>query len=462
MTLQTHILTGTISPEQEKSYLLVPFEMPAGVVHLDVTYSYSQAIGSDPMLVGRNTIDIGVFDPRGADFLGDGFRGWSGSAREHFFIGLEKATPGYTPGPLQTGLWQICLGAYKVAGIGCDYEITLEMTLEEAIPEVNFPKRLSLYPNASPAARPSGWYRGELHCHSHHSDGDSNPSIIIQKAEELGLDFLALTDHNVLSQQMELREIDTPLMLIPGMEVTTYHGHWNIWGDGDWIDFRVQNADEMQASVDAALAEGYLISTNHPKPYGPEWAFPTVHGFHCVEVWNGPWPFYNAIALAYWEERLQCGERLSAVGGSDSHFHHRDHHAALGHPTTYVYCEETPSPKKLLAGLRAGHAFITESPDGPQLYLSTLTAMMGDVIQTDLTSVDVIIRVISAEGKQLELLAGKDVVHTINVPANEWEITLSVKTTHINYVRAQLTTREHDTIHVHALTNPIYFNSNKR
>ncbi|NOG48474.1 MAG: CehA/McbA family metallohydrolase [Chloroflexi bacterium] len=129
-----------------------------------------------------------------------------------------------------------------------------------------------------------------MHCHTHHSDGDSDVMTVIRKAETIGLDFLAITDHNVLSQQVALASAETRLMLIPGMEVTTYKGHWNIWGAGPWIDFRVLSQDDMQTAVDAALAAGYLISCNHPRPFGPEWSYPEVTGFHCIEVWNGPWP----------------------------------------------------------------------------------------------------------------------------------------------------------------------------
>jgi hypothetical protein len=105
--------------------------------------------------------------------------------------------------------------------------------------------RISTFPTLLPldAARrgdirnDAGWYKRELHCLTINSDGDSQPEDVIHAAEALGLDFLAITDHNVQTQQIAILQSNTRLMLIPGLEVTTYKGHWNIWGDGGWVDF---------------------------------------------------------------------------------------------------------------------------------------------------------------------------------------------------------------------------------
>ncbi len=96
-------LTGHAETQQTKTYTHVPFEVPAGIGRIDVRYQYSDQVGSDPHLTNGNTVDIGIFDPRGIQFLTDGFRGWSGSARQEFFIGGHDATPGYLQGPSSRG-----------------------------------------------------------------------------------------------------------------------------------------------------------------------------------------------------------------------------------------------------------------------------------------------------------------------------------------------------------------------
>ncbi len=451
------ILEGTATPDQTQTYWHIPFEVPAGVSRLDVRYEYDNVIGSDPHLTDGNTVDIGIFDPRGIGFLGKGFRGWSGSARQSFFIGLEEATPGYMPGPIQAGTWHICLGLYKVAASNCHYKVTIGLTHGETAHVGEFPALLPLSSQPRPDKRqPSGWYKGEMHCHTYNSDGDSDPLDVIRKAEALGLDFLAITDHNVLTQQIKMRTADTDLILIPGMEVTTYKGHWNIWGDYDWIDFRVEQESDMQRSVAEAQRRGYTVSCNHPKPYGPEWVYEAVADFHSIEVWNGPWEMFNTHALEFWEAHLRRGKRYTAVGGSDAHFHQREHIAQLAQPTLWVYCEGDPSAVKLLDAIRAGHVFISEAPDGPQLYLQAGTHIMGDIIPARVDQLQVSVRAVHAIGAIIELCGSEGVLYSNTVETVDWETTFTVTTQQTRYVRAQLIDHTNSHHHIRALTNPLY------
>ncbi len=451
------ILEGTATPDQTLTYLHVPFEVPGGITQIAVRYEYDNVIGSDPQLTDGNTVDIGIFDTRGIDFLSEGFRGWSGSARQGFSIGLTEATPGYMQGPIQAGTWHICLGLYKVADSNCHYKITIELTHAETTATSTFPALLPLSSQARLDKRQaSGWYKGEMHCHTYHSDGDSDPLDVIRKAESLGLDFLAITDHNVLTQQIKMRTADTSLILIPGMEVTTYKGHWNVWGDKGWIDFRVCQESDMRRSVAEAQQRGYVVSCNHPKPYGPEWSYKAVDDFHCVEVWNGPWEIFNPRALEFWEAHLRQRKRYTAVGGSDSHFHQRDHIAQLAHPTLWIYCEGDPSAAKLLDAIRAGHVFISEAPTGPQIYLQAGDYMMGDVIPEQSAPLAVKIRVVDAVGDTLEVCGSDGIIHSLDLDSADWETTLEVDTHATRYIRAQIIDYT-DTHHkIRALTNPIY------
>lgn len=459
---RTHrlVLSGVLTADQTQTYPLLPFEVPPHAERIDVSYRYAGAIGSDPHLTGGNTVDIGIFDSRGASFMSEGFRGWSGSARSEFYLATTEATPGYMPGPLPAGTWNICLGAYKVADAGCVVEVTIVITEGDGQTVAEFPQRLPLSNAPRPDVRQAdGWYRGELHCHTVHSDGDSDPADVVRRAEALGLDFLAIMDHNVQSQQAALATVETPLMLIPGTEVTTYRGHWNTWGAGPWIDFRVLTEADMQAAVDMALAAGYLISCNHPKPFGPEWAYPEVTGFHCIEVWNGPWPAANDVALAYWDDHLRAGARIVAVGGSDCHFHKREHPAKLANPTTFIHCPGTPSPAGLLVGLRAGHAFISEAPDGPELILSAGGVMMGDGIRPEGTAAAFTVHIRRGQGKTLQIVTAEGVVYQSPVTEAEWQRTIEVRVAETPYVRAVLVSGSAEDLHVHAISNPVYIES---
>jgi hypothetical protein len=443
-----------LPPEQAWKFTYLPFEVPENIGRIDVAYHYDSAIGSDPALTGGNTIDIGIFDPRGIDCHASGYRGWSGSARPSFFIALDAATPGYMAGPIPPGCWHILLGPYKIAPAGCRYQVTITLTPTDQ-PQAEFPALLRLSNVPSARINADGWYKGELHCHTVHSDGDSTPEEIVRHAESLNLDFLAITDHNNRTQGIDLMSIDTDLMLIPGYEVTTYYGHWNIWGDNGWIDFRVQSADDLAQRIAEANRRGFLISCNHPRPYGPDWAFPAVNGFQCIEVWNGPWQLLNSTCLAFWEAKLRRGEQLTAVGGSDHHFTRRDHIARLGHPTTYIYCPDQPSPAGLLRALRAGHAFVTESPTGARLHLKAGAAMMGDsVLRPANGHLSIIVDVLDADGGRLQLVAADRVRAEADIVGNQAHLSFVVDVSDSPYLRAQLINPASGDICT--LTNPIY------
>jgi len=90
-------------------YRYLPVEVPAGAVALTVTLEH-----------GGGVLDLGCFD---AD---DRFRGWSGGARSTFTIAADAATPGYLPGPLAPGTWQVMVGLHRVPPDGVPWTVTAE------------------------------------------------------------------------------------------------------------------------------------------------------------------------------------------------------------------------------------------------------------------------------------------------------------------------------------------------
>ncbi len=461
MTQQTVTLEGFVPAGREKYYLDVPFEMPPGVARLDVRYRYSEQISSDPHMIGGNTVDIGLFDWRGDGFLSAGFRGWSGSERAEFFVTPTGATNGYMPGPLTPGTWHVSLGFYKVSPNGCHYTVEVTFTFgASAVTE--FPPMLTLdSPNYQPAPRANGWYKGELHCHTIHSDGDSTAAEVIAAAAALGLDFLAITDHNNITHLMELAALGVqPLILIPGYEVTTYRGHWNVWGPDTWVDFRVMSPEDMQAALDFAYQHTALASCNHPRPFGPPWEYPEVYSGQCVEVWNGPWVASNDVALEFWEQRLRRGEHLAAVGGSDMHHLKTEDYARLGTPTTWIYCPGQPTAAGLLAGLRAGHAFVSDAVDGPQIYLSAGEALAGDtVLRPPSGSLTLNVRVVAGAGLALQVVGAGGVLAQAPIVQDDQPFDFAVPVAATPYMRVQVIVPDAEDLTVRALSNPIYLES---
>jgi predicted metal-dependent phosphoesterase TrpH len=339
----------------------------------------------------------------------------------------------------------VLLGPYKVGPRGCDYQVDITFGDEPGAPEVR-PTTAQAQPPELPSAAEPGWLRGDLHCHTLHSDGDSWPAEMLARAVGRGLEFLGVTDHNQVGHQADYARVEgehLPIVL-PGVEVTTYGGHWNAWGTDKWWEFREPESEAVSRAMRAATASGAVVSINHPKPYGPPWEYPDAVGYHAVEVWNGAWERLNHVALAWWEQQLRAGRRLVALGGSDLHRlrtpdpdprHARD----LGVPTTWAQVGDDRTPAGVLSALRAGRVFVSRGPDGPQLFF----ARDGDGVR---------IHVVDSRGAALMLVSADGVEHAAHVTSNDWSARFRISQGG-NYLRAQVMDEHGQML---AVSNPLY------
>jgi hypothetical protein len=311
-------IVRSFTPAEQRSgrYQYIPFEVPPGTGTLRVSYQYDRANGD-------NVVDLGLFEPGPLDLGTRAFRGYSGGAKQNIILSPQETTPGYRPGPLPPGQWNLLLGLYKVRDAGV--EVTIYIEAEEgpsarALPGFVVPRL------KGPGAVASRWYVGALHTHTLHSDGDVAPATLMQQFREAKFDFVAITDHNNTTHQYELvadhRASTLPLWIL-GEEVTTPGGHASVWGldGGKWIDFRVSPEDgRIGELVSAAHRFGALFSVNHPASecVGCDWTHEFVDGLDAIEISNGRHGEVER-ALAIWDRLLQSGRRITGVGSSDWH-----------------------------------------------------------------------------------------------------------------------------------------------
>lgn len=403
-----HFEGTLIAQSADTPYYYLPFTVPEGITCVRVSYTFSE----------NSILDLGLLDPTAAPFpTRNGFRGWSGSARRSVFVALDEATPGYLPGELPAGEWQVILGLAKIASEGCDYSV--DVTLETA------PRQLKKPVSFSPAIKAeAGWYKGDLQSHTYYSDAKGSPEDLLQVARDRGLDFVAVTDHNTISHHPRLAELSTPeLLLIPGEELTTYRGHANVWGADGFIDFRVAKDADLDTIIAEIHARGGLFSVNHPKAIpnclGCDWEYPVPAGADSMEVWQGPWFLQNWESLARYDDLLKEGRRLTLVGGSDRHqpgYPDTDPEAVqLGSPTTVIYLPEL-SVAAVLAAIRQGHIYVTESPSGPHLRLTVGSAMMGESVAQH--SAKATAQVTGAKGDKLCWVSGAGVIRETPITAD--------------------------------------------
>lgn len=271
---------------------------------------------------------------------------------------------------------------------------------------------------------------------------------MLHAGAEAGLDFLGVTDHNNVSHHAEYGPGDNNRpIVIPGVEVTTYGGHWNAWGTDRWWEFRTPEAQVVERAMTEAAEAGAFVSVNHPKPFGPPWEYDRVRSMHAVEVWNGPWARLNSFALGFWEARLRAGQRLVAVGGSDTHIlRSRDpdpgHAQALGMPTTWVQAGPRADAAAILEAMRAGRTFVSASPAGPQLYLEP----GGRGVE---------VTVLGGMGATLVVLGDHGAIGAAAVESEGWSTTFAVPRA-TAYVRAQLVASNGEFL---ALTSPLWWST---
>jgi hypothetical protein len=375
------VLEGTIGGAQNQSYVQVPFQVPAGTERVTITFAYT---GKEQ----HTTLDLGMLDPAG-------LRCWSGGNKSMLTVSLSDATPSCLPGPLPAGTWNVLIGVPNIrANVESHYTIHVFLSKTGAVAQQ--PALLREPLRTGPA-----WFRGDLHLHTAHSDGQC-PSqtgkmvpcpvfFTADAAARRGLDFIAITDHNATSQYDAMRELEPyfdKLLLIPGREITTFQGHINFLGTADFLDFRLakENIPDVNTLLRNADALGGLTSINHPSDPSGEiclgcgWTPATKVDMHLltgVEAVNGGSERGGRSEMGFWNQQLNNGCRLSGIGGSDNHrpMMPLDQIGSVGSPTTVVYASELSAPA-ILAGIRAGHVFI--DTEGTHDRLLEVTAQAPD------------------------------------------------------------------------------------
>jgi hypothetical protein len=352
---------GILSIREQKTHVAHRVELSSGASALGVRIEYPRGPGLGHMIC------LSAFDARG--FRGSGHR--MGTLLEdrvvhEVRIARDEATPGYLPGPLPAGELSIWLHAHRIVpGEPCRYRLVVEWEGEgfaaAPLPRVAEPR--------SSVGHGPGWYRGDLHAHTRHSDGTWDVSDLLREARDAGLDFVALTDHNTTSHLADVGELPDPRpLVIPGMELTTFHGHALCLGTHAWIDWGVLRRDGMEAAAAEVHGLGGLFVIAHPLAGGDpvctgcDWRYADMMpgAARAVEIWNGPWTgsSNNERALALWYAWLNQGWQIVATAGSDAHAPDR---IAFGTGRNVVRADDL-SPRTILEAIAAGRSYLSAGP----------------------------------------------------------------------------------------------------
>lgn len=355
-------LTGTLTDKDHKSHVPLTFDVPAGTTRLAGRFAATPGRAEGAFY--DNLISLSLFGP-------DGARG----ARHNnpamdFAITRSTATPGYLPGKIEPGRWTVSLDCFRILG---SVTYGLEITCESGRQDQQAP-----FLAKSPRPRGRGWYRGDLHGHTLHSDGSWDIPDLVRWAQGRGLDFVTLSDHNTTSGHAELHALASDdLLTIGGMELTTHHGHALSLGGSDWHEWRSGpvTGQTMPQLAEAVQTSGALFVLAHPMAPGDpactgcRWEYPDMRPgpARLVEIWNGGlWSDYNEAGLALYRQWLGQGHRLLATAGSDIHGL-EDGTGLIGFNMLEADALTEPA---ILAAVKAGRNYLSS---GPRLILTAAT-----------------------------------------------------------------------------------------
>jgi hypothetical protein len=335
-------------------------------------------------LAEGDVLDFGVRDP-------NGLRGWGGGNPEPAIIGVTGASRSYRPGPLPAGQWEVLVGLAKVVSGAPAYRVEIELRAVATLPAAT---DRAPWVDAPLRTGPA-WYGGDTHVHSEDS-GDASPTLdAVDRAASLrGLDFVVVTDHNTDSHVDRLRAAQRDVLLVPGVEFTTYAGHATGFGATRYVPHTLGfDGVDVHSAAAAFDAQGTLLSINHPTLdlgglcIGCAWTAEVPDGLGGVEIQTGGYAKTGAFlerSLAFWDALCDDGHHLAALGGSDDHRAGAGDGAfdsPIGSPTTRIWAEEL-SVAALSEGIRASRTVVQlDGPDGPMVELDTEPARVGDTVR---------------------------------------------------------------------------------
>ena len=194
--------------------------------------------------------------------------------------------------------------------------------------------------------------RADLHMHTTASDGWPSPQDLVDHASNIGLDVIAVTDHDTIEGALRAAEHAArraKLQVVIGEEVSSRDGHIVAL----FIEKKIRPGMSAAATVHAIHDLGGLAVAVHPfwrtqrrtrsgRVHGVGWLAAELE-FDAVEVENATPGFYVFNQLA---RRLNMGLGSAEVGGSDAHILD-----AVGRAYTEF---SGKTPKALRAAIEAG------------------------------------------------------------------------------------------------------------
>jgi len=192
----------------------------------------------------------------------------------------------------------------------------------------------------SPYADDGTWLRGNVHAHSTNSDGVRPPDQVIEDYAARGYDFLAISDHDTLTDPAEYRS-GSAMVMVPAVEISSDGPHMLHLGATE----AVHPDEDRQTVIDAIRDDGGIAVPAHPNwqeafAHWPQDELERLQGYTGLEIYNGLIEHHPGAATATdrWDQLLSAGRRVWGFANDDSH---RPWDVAQGWNVVYA-AERTP------------------------------------------------------------------------------------------------------------------------
>lgn len=356
------------------------------------------------------------------------------------------------------------------------------------------------------------WYKGELHAISTYGGGKEGVAALIQRAEQAGLDFLAIADLNTMEACSDPAYHSDTVVLIPAMAWgSRENGVALIYAPGTMPDL-ADSAEVAQAECIRIQSQGGVFAIAHPCFSAAPWKW-DVGFVNAVQVWNGPWRAQEPLRLAslpesvknrddgklvrsiaaaaavadktplvaanakqkdlsisandqaalFWDYETVRGSICSVIAGSGT----GDGKTPLGQPATWIKAANKSLPA-LMQGLRVGRTFVSNSPTGVQLDFRAdvlndgkVDVGMGGAVPLGM-DVGLYMLVTGAAGCKVELLRNGHAIMLKNVEGDTFSASLTEKMEYKAVYRLRVIrqpqsgAKGYGPVEVVALSSPIY------
>jgi predicted metal-dependent phosphoesterase TrpH len=208
--------------------------------------------------------------------------------------------------------------------------------------------------------------KADLHSHTHYSpDCITSPEQYVRRCLKLGINCVAVTDHNSIEGALAVQRI-APFKVIIADEIKTVDGELT----GLFLKEAVPPGLTPEETIERVKAQGGLVSLPHPfdrirrEPLRERARERILRDLDIIEVFNSRTTFRSDNERAH-----RLAEELGLPMGAGS-----DAHAPWELGTTYVEMPDFEGPQQFLEALRQGH--IVGRPASPLVHVVSTLAKL--------------------------------------------------------------------------------------